>query len=196
VKSYAIADLEGPPDEQFFTRVAALAEAGVEMIQLRAKSFEARELLEVAGHMRAITAGKSSFLVNGRADVAIAAGADGVHLPARGLPVEMVRSIGKHLLIGRSCHSRTEVKVAAAAGCDYVLFGPLFDTRSKPGSASISRSDLIAAAAESCDVYALGGLSLENLHEVAGSGIAGIAGITLFMRDAPVAEIVEAIRAI
>jgi thiamine monophosphate synthase len=77
MKSYAIADLEGPPDEQFFARVAALAEAGVEMIQLRGKSFEARALLEVAGHMRAITAGKSSFLVNGRTDVAIAAGADG-----------------------------------------------------------------------------------------------------------------------
>lgn len=196
MKSYAIANVDGPPDEQFFIRVADLAEAGVGTIQLRAKSLEGRELFEVAARMRSITAGKSSFLVNGRADVAIASGADGVHLPARGLPVEAVRALGKHLIVGRSCHSRADVRIAAAAGCDYVLFGPLFETRSKPGSAAISRCDLIAAASDSCDVYALGGLSLDNLQQLAGTGIAGIAGITLFMRDLPVAEIVEAIRAI
>ena len=54
----------------------------------------------------------------------------------------------------------------------------------------------MAATANSCDVYALGGLCLENLSQLAGSGIAGIAGITLFMRDSPIEEIVEAIRAI
>ena len=196
MKSYAIANADGPPDEQFFRRVADLADAGVETIQLRARTLEGGDLFEVATRMRAITEGKSSFLVNGRADVAIASRADGVHLPARGLPVALVRSLGEHLIVGRSCHTRADVKAAAEAGCGYVLFGPLFETRSKPGSSAISRADLMAATANSCDVYALGGLCLENLSQLAGSGIAGIAGITLFMRDTPIEEIVEAIRAI
>jgi thiamine-phosphate pyrophosphorylase len=196
VKSYAIANVDEQPDEQFFTRVAGLAAAGVEMIQLRARALEGRELFETAVRMRAITSGKSSLLVNGRADVAVASHADGVHLPARGMPADAVRSLRKHLLIGRSCHSASDVRLAAAEGCDYVLLGPVFETRSKPGSPSVSRRELAVAAAGICDVYALGGLSLDNIGQLAGTGIAGVAGITLFMRDEPLAEIVEAIRAI
>jgi thiamine-phosphate pyrophosphorylase len=196
VKAYAIANVDDAVDERFFTRVADLTDAGVDLIQLRAKTLPGRELFGLATRMRAITAGRTSFLVNARADVAIAAGADGVHLPARGMPVETVRSLSRRLVIGRSCHSPGDVAAATAAGCDYVLLGPVFDTRSKPGSAAISRSDLVSAAAGSCDVYALGGVSLENLEQLRGTGIAGVAGITLFMRDEPVGAIVEAVRAI
>jgi thiamine-phosphate diphosphorylase len=196
VKSHAIASIDDSPDDHFFTRIAELAEAGVDAIQLRGKSLEGRALFEVALRVRALTAGKSAFLVNGRADVAMAARADGVHLPGHGSPVAMVRALSKELILGRSCHSRAEVQIATDAGCDYVLYGPVFDTRSKPGSAAVSRADLMAAAVQSCDLYALGGISRENLHELAGTGIAGVAAITLFMRDSPVREIVEAVRAI
>jgi thiamine-phosphate pyrophosphorylase len=195
MKSHAIANLDAPPDDAFFRRIGELAEAGVDVVQLRAKTLDARTAFGVAMRMRGQIRPPGRFLVNRRADIALAAGADGVHLPSDGLPVEPLRRLAPQLLIGRSCHSPGDVRRAAGEGCDYVLLGPVFATRSKPGTAAVSLAELREASRLGIEVFALGGISRDNLQTLEGSGIAGVAAITLFMTDSPVAAIVEDVRA-
>lgn len=194
MKSYAIADCKRVPDEDFYERVAALARLGVPFLQLRAKSLDDRDFLTVATRVRkAVSEGATRFLVNSRADVAIAAGADGVHLPSRGLPIEVVRNLRPGLLVGRSCHDLEECRAAAAEKADYVLLGPVFAPRSKIAEGSVSLKDLREAARLGIPIFALGGISLANLEQFRGLPIQGLAGVTLFMKDEPLPAILDAV---
>jgi thiamine-phosphate pyrophosphorylase len=157
----------------------ALAAAGVGAVQIREKDLGDRDLYELARQARAALPPPIRLLVNGRVDVALAAGADGVHLPADGLPVAPLRArFGRAVLIGRSTHRLAEVESARDAGADYVTFGPVYDTPGK--GAPTGLGELARAAAAGLPVYALGGVTLERLGEVAGTGAAGIAAIRLF----------------
>lgn len=183
----------------------ALAAAGVDAVQLRRKDLPDRRLLELTRRARRVLPpgppGPSApaLLVNGRLDVALAAGADGVHLPSTGLPTREVRrladSLGLDALIGRSTHHPDEVARARDEGADYVTFGPVFPTPGKaafgepPGLAGLER-----AAACGLPVLALGGVSAERLPEVARAGAAGVAGIRCFARPAGLPALVEAAR--
>jgi thiamine-phosphate pyrophosphorylase len=196
MKAYAIADLSAPAGESFYDRISALDALDADFIQLRGKRLDTRALLEAAVRCRElIRRGRSRFLVNGRVDVALASWADGVHLPADGLPLAAARRAGPHLMFGRSCHSLRECREAAEEGADYVLLGPLFPPRSKDGEAHVEPRDLMQAAALGVPVFALGGISLANLDQLSGSGAAGVAAITLFMSDSPLDGIMKAVRA-
>src|SRR5687767_94254 len=124
MKCYAIADTEREPDERFFSRIADLVEAGVDFIQLRAKTVDDRLAHEIALRCRRLVSKSARLLVNRRADLALAVGADGVHLPAQGIPAAAVRALGPHLMVGRSCHSLLDCRAAAEEGVDYILLGP------------------------------------------------------------------------
>lgn len=196
MKSLAIANLDAAPTESFFERIERLVRARVDMIQLRAKLLDDRLQFEVAARCRSlIPAGATSFLVNGRPDIAIAAGADGVHLPENGLPVAAVRAIGKHLILGRSCHTLKACRQAVEEEADYIVFGPVFDARSKHAPATVSRDDLRAASRLGRDVFALGGISRSNVASLRDAA-AGVAAVTLFMHDEPLEEIMEELRAL
>jgi thiamine-phosphate pyrophosphorylase len=133
------------------------------------------------------------LLVNGRADLALAAGADGVHLPADGVPVAPLRRrFGRALLLGRSTHRLEEVAEAAQAGADYVVFGPVFPVPGKGEPAGLER--LAAAAALGVPVLALGGIGLAELPRVAAAGAAGAAGIRLFADPGALPRVVAAAR--
>ncbi|MFQ5350231.1 MAG: thiamine phosphate synthase, partial [Thermoanaerobaculia bacterium] len=109
-----------------------LARAGVGAVQLREKDLGTAELLDLALDARRRLGDSGLLLVNGRADVAVAASAAGVHLPTSGLPVVALRRrLGEGFLIGRSTHTLEEVEAAALAGADYVTFGPVYPTPSK-----------------------------------------------------------------
>lgn len=170
------------PDEPFLMWLEALAEAGVDTVQVREKHLSDRRLLEVVVKARRWLPGSVRLLVNGRADVALAAGADGVHLPASGLPVAALRRrFGDRLSIGRSTHGLEEVEAAHVAEADWVTFGPVFPTPSKatygppPGLEGLRR-----AVAVGLPVIALGGVDGERLAAVADAGAAGAAGIRVF----------------
>ncbi|HVT43176.1 MAG TPA: thiamine phosphate synthase [Thermoanaerobaculia bacterium] len=198
MKSYAIANAGQEVSPRFVERIALLSELGVDYIQLRAKSAPPRFVFEMAlTCRRTIDRATTKFVVNGRADVAIAAGADGVHLPADELPEDAVRRAGPSLIIGRSCHTLVECQAASRAGADYVLFGSVFAPRSKEGEARVDR-DLLARAAtgSELEVFAIGGIARDNLEFFRGLPIAGLAGITLFMEDEPLSEIVREIAAL
>lgn len=194
MKSYAVADVALKPDEAFFERIGRLAAAGVEFIQLRAKDASGDELLEWAREaLRRIGSNATRLMINSNAAVARQAGAAGVHLPSAAGALSNVRRDHPSLTVGRSCHTVSDCVAAAAEGADYVLLGPAFPPRSKQGAAGVTVDEYRQAASLGVDVYALGGVSADNLVLLAGLGLAGVAAVTLFMRDEPLERIVEEI---
>lgn len=162
--------------------IAAAADAGVDLIHVREPDLDARDLCALVGESVAVTRGSASrVVVNDRADVALAAGADGVHLRASGPPVERVRALGPAgWLVGRSAHSLEELALAATA--DYVVFGTVFATDSKPGVAGQGLAALADAVRRvQAPVLAIGGVTLERAGSCALAGAAGVAAISLFL---------------
>lgn len=172
---------------------ARLGRAGVDAVQLREKDLSDREIQELAAALRRALPSATRLLVNRRVDLALASGADGVHLPADGLAVAALRRrFGDRLLIGRSTHSPEEVAIAAREGADYVTFGPVYPTPSKarygdpPGLAALRRAvDL------GIPVLALGGVTIERLAETATAGASGIAAIRLFHEMNRLQQLIE-----
>jgi len=138
------------------------------------------------------------LLVNERADIARAAGADGVHLPARSLDAATVRAtFGADFLIGVSTHSVAEVRAARTAEADFVVFGPVFQSPSKTiYGAPLGLGKLQAAAAECAPfpVIALGGIDQSGAADCLRAGASGIAAIRLFSESGKLEQVVEALR--
>lgn len=179
----AISDRRAAGEESLVAWLEALAEARVDGVQIREKDLPDRELFELTKRARAILPPETRLLVNGRLDIALAAGAAGVHLPEAGLPPRALRErFGPALLIGRSTHHPAEVEKARQEGADYVTFGPVYATPSKarygspPGLEGLRRAALCGLP-----VFALGGVTIDRLPEVAGAGAAGAAGIGCFL---------------
>jgi thiamine-phosphate pyrophosphorylase len=164
--------------------VTAALEGGVSFVQVREKDLEAAPLLqitaEIVAEARRVRGEKARVVVNGRLDVALAAKAAGVHLPADGLPVAGVRRQARgRFLVGRSVHALAEARDAAKAGADYLLFGPIFAT---PGKAAYGEPQGVAALrrvleAVRVPVWAIGGITAETAVELRGLPLAGVASI-------------------
>ena len=173
VKRYCITDS---------VEVAARAAAGgASMIQVRAKALETRELVALVRDVIAVARGVP-VLVNSRADVAMACGAQGVHLPSDGLAANAIRSIAPAgFLIGVSCHTVEELVRAEREGADFAVYGPVFATASHPGAAPVGLGALAnAVRAVRMPIYALGGVTEQNAPLCIAAGAAGVAGISLF----------------
>ncbi len=158
--------------------IDALARARVDAVQIREKELSDRQLYELVSLAVERAAGRVRVIVNGRADVALAAGAGGVHLPAEGAPLEAVRRlVGRGMLVGRSTHSLAEIDRARDEGADYVYYGPVFAT---PGKRAVGVEALGSAARRGVPVIALGGIRIDRLRAVAEAGAAGVAAIRMF----------------
>lgn len=173
----ACADLAG-------TIAAALRGAPEAAVLLREKDLGGRALCELALRLRALRPG--ALLVSGRCDVALAAGADGVHLPADGIsPAEARALLGPSRLIGVSCHGEADVQSALAGGADYATFGPVFDTPEKRAfGPPLGLPALAAAARLGLPLFALGGVNAENAAACRGAGARGVAVIRAVLQAA------------
>lgn len=176
---YGIVDAgaDKPMDELLDAYLAG----GAKFIQLRMKGATALRVIEYgeAAVQRCHAAG-AKLIVNDRPDIAAAIGADGVHLGQDDVPLACARALLPHGIIGRSTHDLRQLHIAAAEGFDYIAFGPVFHTRSKVGALPARGVPELAAAvkASRVPVVAIGGISIENIRQVIGAGVAAVATIS------------------
>jgi thiamine-phosphate pyrophosphorylase len=192
--------------ERLLEKIAEASRAGIDYIQLREKDLPSRELESLAREaVRRVKesglhpgASHARILINSRSDIALAAGADGVHLRAGDIAAGDARNLFAQAgvqrpLIAVSCHSPEEVRLAESQGADFVVLGPVFENHAirgaRPPSAKAGLDRLrqacaspLAAAART-PVLALGGVSKHNFSQCLACGAAGVAGIRLFQEN-------------
>jgi len=198
-------------------KIAHAARSGVDYIQLREKDLSARELEQLAGEVVKIVRESSALrtenrelrtrlLINSRTDIAIAAGADGVHLRSDDISPEDVRRIVEkvanhyslttnHFHIAVSCRTAADVIRAESEGADFAAFAPIFEKRDRPGTQPAGLAALREACRSKIPVLALGGVTLANAASCLEAGAAGIAAIRLFQEN-KIEDVVRALRAL
>ncbi len=216
---YYITDRTAFPGDEFSRRrhllekIAEAARAGVDYIQLREKDLSTRDLESLAGEAVTTIAQlktenrelATALLINSRADIALAVGADGVHLRSDDIFPQDVRTLShspcgagtparqlspRPPLIAVSCHSPADVAQAAANHATFAVFAPVFE---KKGASPAGLSALRQACQAGIPVLALGGITLENAQSCLNAGAAGIAAIRLF-QDNDIAEVIHRLR--
>lgn len=181
--------------------VRAATDARIDLVQLREKLLRPRVLHELASRCAEATRGTGTrLLVNDRADIARAAGADGVHLTARSLEAATVRrAFGADFLIGVSAHTPEEARAARDGGADFAVFGPVFDTPSKRalGSpAGVGNLREVARSLSPFPLFAIGGVTRRGVRQVLQAGARGVAAIRLFGDPNSLREAAEEIRSL
>jgi thiamine-phosphate pyrophosphorylase len=166
--------------------VAGALEGGVNVIQLREPSLPSRELYELGRRLRRLTGeANAALLVNDRLDVALAVGADGVHLREDSLPVAVSRDLAGDLLVGRSVHDVTEGVQAEKLGADYLIVGTIFPSASHPELAAAGPHLIRKIKARvKAPLLAIGGISAENAAQTIADGASGVAVMRAVLSDA------------
>jgi thiamine-phosphate pyrophosphorylase len=185
---YLVADVEFAAGRDLAYLAGEAVLGGVTIVQLRAKGLETREFLELANRMAAALKRRSvSLIINDRIDIALACGAEGVHLGQDDMPLDKARQLlGKSKIIGVSVNTLKEAQEAERQGADYVGLGPIYATTTKD-------TDLPALGPEGIrrmrpkigiPIIAIGGINVDNATNVMRAGAAGIAVVSAIL-DAP-----------
>ncbi len=172
--------------------------AGVRLVQFREKDLPARELCRRAEIFREHTARAGALLiVDDRLDVALAAGADGVHLGQQDVPIEAARRIAPALILGASSHTPAQALAAEAAGASYVNIGPIFSTQTKRTAVAPVGPGMIAAIAPRLSIpfTCMGGIKAHNVREVVSRGARHVAVVTAVTAAADIGAAVRELRA-
>lgn len=182
LRLYAVTDRAWAADEEaFFQQIEAAVRGGASIVQLREKHLEdepflaeARRFADLCRRLGAVS------IINDRADIALAAGADGVHVGQSDLEAGRARALlGPHKIVGVSAHSPEEARRARKAGADYLGCGAAFATGTKADAKPIPRETIRAVtAAAGIPVVAIGGVSRENVLELKGLGLSGVAVVS------------------
>ena len=187
-----------PEFKRLLTLISSAVLAGIHLIQLREKNLPARTLYELALRGAELTrTSQTRLLVNDRADIARAAGCDGVHLTTRSLDAGIVRkTFDTDILIGASTHSIGEAERARDLGADFALFGPIFDTPSKRAFGpplGLEQLEAVTGRLKGFPLIAIGGITQQNARAALSAGASGIAAIRLFSEPHDLKAIVRKI---
>ncbi|MDP2646585.1 MAG: thiamine phosphate synthase [Desulfobacterales bacterium] len=175
----------------------SVIQGGARIIQLREKSCSVREFYHLAVKFREITRRANVlFMINDHLDIALAVGADGIHLGQEDLPLEAARKLAPDLLIGASTQSLETALSAQKAGADYINIGPIFPTRTKKNISHFLGPEMIAHIAPRIQVpfTVMGGINLSNLDQVLSCGARRIAMVTGITQAPDIRERVRTIR--
>ena len=159
--------------------VAFAIAAGIGIVQIREKRLPARSLFELVRDAVDLTAGFATrLLVNERFDIALAAGADGVHLTSTAVPIERVRgSVPPGFIIGVSTHTSSDVFASRDNGADYAMLGPIFETPGKGDPIGLDELASVCRSVEPFPVVGVGGIDASSEAAVIEAGAAGVAAI-------------------
>jgi thiamine-phosphate pyrophosphorylase len=173
------------PHSSLLTAVEDGLKGGVKAVQLREKDLNTRELLELAYKIRELTKEyHAKLFINDRIDIALAIGADGVHIGQKGIPAHAVRKIVQEKLrIGVSTHSLEEALEAERDGADFITLGPIYETPSKLKYGKPIGVDTLrrVKSAVSIPVFGIGGIKLDRVQEVMEAGADGVALISAIL---------------
>jgi thiamine-phosphate pyrophosphorylase len=179
---YAILDsslISGDAPASWIAIAASLAQSGCQLMQIRAKHYDPAKQLEIATQLaRALDSTRVRLIVNDRADIALLAGAGGVHVGQQDLEVEQARAIcGTAMWVGVSTHTLDQVRAADCISADYIAFGPIFPTSTKlKPDALVGLEGLRAArAATRKPIVAIGGITLDRARAAYGAGADSLA---------------------
>ncbi|MGB7844280.1 MAG: thiamine phosphate synthase [Candidatus Acidiferrum sp.] len=197
--------LAGSAEEQIrslLEKIESAAKAGVDWIQVREKDLSGRALAALVGEVLPRVPRTCRVLINDRLDLACSVRAGGVHLGGKGLPADEAkrfvreRKLAGEFLVGVSAHSVEAARRAEQEGGDYVIFGPVYETPSKIAFGLPQGVDRLAEVCRSVavPVFAIGGITMENVRDCGAAGAAGIAAIRLFQDATDVAAVVRALR--
>jgi thiamine-phosphate diphosphorylase len=176
--------------------VAEACATGVRTVHLREKDLDGKPLYELALTLREITSHyNAQLIINGRLDVALAIGADGVHLPESALPIPAVKTFFSKL-VGRSVHSVAGAKEAEQAGATYLMFGHIFETASKSASPRGLTALREVVSSVKIPVVAVGGITPENATACLANGASGVAVMGGIMTAVDIAMMVNQYRAV
>ena len=181
LKLYLVTDSDILKGRDFYKCIEDAIKAGVTMVQLREKNADGKEFLEKAIKLRQITKKYNvTFVINDRVDIAMIADADGVHVGQSDIDAMSIRKlIGEDKIIGVSARNVEEAKIAKENGADYLGIGAMFSTSTKDDAKEVTYETLKEICeAVSIPVVAIGGITHDNIKELTGSKIDGIAVIS------------------
>lgn len=185
---YAILDPEQTEGRSSELVLRGLLDGGAKILQLRVKNMSPRDFLQLARQAREATRALAcGLIINDRLDIALACGADGVHLGQEDLPLAPARKLMGEKIIGISTHDLEQARAAERGGADYIGFGPMFGTTTKETGYSARGVDMLRRIREavSLPIVAIGGISENNVNQVwqAGADSAAIISDILHAED-------------
>ena len=194
---YGIVDMGYTKPDQVEARTHALIDGGVRIIQLRAKGVELAQVKTWAVAMQTICRDRGAiFVLNDYPEMAAEIGADAVHVGQDGGSLaEVRRVVGEGVIVGRSTHSLEQAMQARLEGADYIGFGPLFPTGTKPGRKSIGLADITAAqdAAGDMPLFCIGGINETTLPSVLQAGARRVVIVSWLLQQEDIAATAQAV---
>ena len=183
---YLVTDKINKTDDEFLEIIEEAIIGGTTVVQIREKEGETLDFYNLALKVKEITSKYNvPLIVNDRIDVALAIKSEGVHIGQTDMPADVARSlIGDEMILGVSASTVQEARKAEKDGADYIGTGAVFPTATKDDAPSITKDDLKEVTGSiNIPTVAIGGITLENASELAGTGIAGISVVSAIMNS-------------
>ena len=183
---YLVTDKRNKTDDEFLEIIEEAIKGGTTVVQIREKEGETLDFYNLALKVKEITSKYNvPLIVNDRIDVALAIKSEGVHIGQTDMPADVARSlIGDEMILGVSASTVEEARKAEKDGADYIGTGAVFPTATKDDAPSITKDDLKEVTGSiNIPTVAIGGITLENANELAGTGISGISVVSAIMNS-------------